>query len=95
MTITLPHSNLRRDGRAAVALSLEKDALIDLRPLDGERIDVREGRVWVTQTDDPQDYVLGAGESFSPRGKGLLVVQALESSVVATFQKGGDSRIRH
>lgn len=67
-----------------VGLSLERGAVIDFRPArEGVAIDLRQGKLWITQTGDPTDHVLTAGESYRATGGGMLVVEALEPSVLA------------
>lgn len=74
MTINYP-------SHSPVSLNLDRGGILDLFPAsDGLTIDLRDGRVWVTQAGDPEDHVLHAGESFRTRKRGLVVVQALESS---------------
>ena len=69
----------------SIDLSLASGAVLDVVPTRaGVAIDVRQGRLWITQTGDPVDHILGAGESFRTRAAGLLVVQALEPSVLGT-----------
>jgi hypothetical protein len=36
-----------------------------------------EGRLWITQEGDPQDYLLLRGETFVPRKRGKVVVQRI------------------
>ena len=38
------------------------------------------GELWVTQEGDEADYFLRAGERFTSKGAGRLVVQAMEAS---------------
>ena len=42
---------------------------------DGVAIAVTHGRVWLTQSDSPDDHFLAAGESIRPRGRGRIVVE--------------------
>lgn len=79
MTVTLPRLRSLEPARPGVGLTLEAGAIVDLRPArPGERVEVRDGRVWITQTGDARDHVLEAGETFLPSRRGLVVVQALE-----------------
>ena len=48
-------------------------------------IDCREGCVWVTQSGDPRDLILQAGEVGKMAGRGLVLVESLRSSVVRIF----------
>ena len=78
MTLTLT------SRQPQVGLNLDRNAVVDLRPArEGVTLGVREGLLWITQTGDPKDHLLGAGESFHTDARGLLVVQALEPSVVS------------
>lgn len=46
----------------------------DLLPVDGVRLRVEAGRVWVTRRDDPDDHFLDAGASIElARGCGALI----------------------
>ena len=49
-------------------------------PRQGARITCLSGTLWVSCSDDPQDYVLTAGEHFVPRSRGRLVVDAMARS---------------
>lgn len=40
-------------------------------------IRVNEGVVWLTRTDDPRDYFLQRGDSFTKSGEGLVVLESL------------------
>jgi hypothetical protein len=75
MTITYPNHQ-RNVGQA-----LERGAILDVWPgQTGVAIGVKHGKLWVTQTGDPVDHILSAGESFTAEGRGMLVVEALEQS---------------
>ena len=46
----------------------------ELLPLDGVRLRVEAGRVWVTRRNDPDDHFLDAGAGIElARGSGALV----------------------
>ncbi|AIE83663.1 DUF2917 domain-containing protein [Fimbriimonas ginsengisoli] len=79
MTITYP--NRWTEQESSVSLNLDKGALIDLQPpMNGVKIQVESGSLWVTQEGDASDHVIGPGESFVTAGRGLIVVQALRCS---------------
>jgi len=80
MTINYPNH------QSKLGLTLEQGAIVDLRPpREGVAIGVQTGKLWITQTGDPTDHVLTAGESFTACGNGMLVVQALETSRMKTI----------
>jgi hypothetical protein len=47
----------------------------------GRVISCREGVLWLTQTGNPGDHLIRAGESFSIDRPGVAVISALEDSV--------------
>lgn len=49
----------------------------------GRMVCCRQGVLWVTQTGNPGDHILRAGEAFSCGGPGRLVIGALADSVCA------------
>jgi hypothetical protein len=71
MTVEETH-RLRRDGH----VRLDDD-------LAGRVISCREGVLWLTQTGTPGDHLIHAGEDFSIRHPGTILVSALEDSVFA------------
>ena len=46
----------------------------------GERVRCERGVVWLTQSGDPEDYILRAGDDFTATRRGRIVAQALEYS---------------
>ena len=56
----------------------------------GRVISCGEGILWLTQTGNPGDHLLRAGETFSGSGPGRLVIGALADSVF-TVAEGGAS----
>jgi hypothetical protein len=46
-------------------------------------ISCREGVLWLTQTDNPGDHLIQAGEAFSIGHPGAILISALEDSVYA------------
>ena len=63
-------------------VQLRRRSLMRIPDARGTRLDVRHGRVWITEAGDPRDYFLGAGEQFQFTGPGTALVSALEASVV-------------
>lgn len=67
--------------------SLPSGELQSLLGKRGRGIAVFEGRVWLTQVDDPRDLVLDAGESFEFDRHGRVVVQALSDAHMLLFER--------
>lgn len=69
-------------------LALRAGEVLRLRNPAGRHIGVVRGSVWVTQEGDPQDYVLGSGESMHlPRG-GLALVLPLGGEAKLVLEQG-------
>jgi hypothetical protein len=52
----------------------------NIRP--GESIEVLKGECWITQENDPKDYIVKAGERFTADRKGHLLAEALTEARV-------------
>ncbi len=79
-------------------IQLTKGNLISLPDAEGSIVAVLWGSVWLTQDGHRRDYELKAGESFTIRGDGLIVISAFESSAVTILQpcEGAEgSSIKH
>ena len=74
-------------------IQLTKDNLISLPDAEGSTVAVLWGSVWLTQDGDSRDYELNAGESFTIRGDGMIVVSAFENSAVTILQPCEDVAI--
>jgi len=55
----------------------------------GRGIAVFQGQVWLTQSGDPRDLILTAGESFDFDRPGIVVVQAFTDASVVWFDGTG------
>ena len=63
---------------------LRRDELIRLDgDVAGRVISCREGILWLTQTDNPGDHLIQAGEAISIDHPGVVLISALEDSVYA------------
>ena len=63
---------------------LRRDELIRLdEDVAGRVVSCREGILWLTQTDNPGDRLIQAGEAISIDRPGVLLISALEDSVCA------------
>ena len=45
-------------------------------------IECKHGVIWVTHTGERQDYMLRAGRHYIPKGKGSLVIEAIDDACV-------------
>ena len=89
MEMTLTYGSVRARIRpahpattqASVRLCLLPNSVLSLTPnRPGMTLRCETGTLWLTQAGDHMDYFLKVGESFQPKGSGLLVVQALGES---------------
>jgi len=48
----------------------------------GTKITVLSGKTWISQANDPQDYLLGCGETLEIEKNGLVVVQGWPDAVL-------------
>jgi hypothetical protein len=55
---------------------LKTGELLDIHDGEGFTVECLEGAVWITQSNDPRDIVLNAGESFMLDKPGLALVCA-------------------
>lgn len=69
--------------KKGLTIRLEKG---ELHTMPADRCDqmltVQSGIFWVTQENNSHDYVLKTGESLSLSGKGIVVIEALQSGVI-------------
>ena len=56
---------------------LKKGEVMALAAAASPVIRVRGGVVWLTRADDPRDYFLKRGDSFTGDGRGLVVLESL------------------
>lgn len=68
----------------------------ELMPLDGVRVAVECGRVWVTQDSDPEDHIVSDGESMQiPAGaRALLSAEGPARLAVVVEPAGWADRLR-
>ena len=96
MTITYDHIRATvPDARGAmhtmpVRILLPPQAVMGL---EGERygliVRCHTGHVWLTQEGDPTDRALSTGDGLTVRGKGHIVLQALDEAVVSVSPAEG------
>jgi hypothetical protein len=58
------------------SVRLNTGELLDINDGEGFAVECLEGAVWITQSDDPRDIVLKAGQSFVLDKPGLALVCA-------------------
>jgi hypothetical protein len=59
---------------------LDKQELLDLgKELHGVKVVCREGCCWITLSCDNRDHILKHGDSFIVRGRGHVIVTAMDS----------------
>jgi hypothetical protein len=71
---------------AATPVRLKTGELLDINDGEGFTVACRDGAVWITQSNDPRDIVLGAGESFVLDKPGLALVCASAGPAVVAVE---------
>ncbi len=66
-----------------LGLSLEHQAMITLSPAAALTVTCLEGSLWITRNNQPEDIILGAGESHTIAPGSQTVVYALKPSRVS------------
>ena len=83
------------------SVRLNTGELLDINDGEGFAVECLEGAVWITQSNDPRDIVLKAGQSFTLDKQGLALVCAAagpaEVAVVVSLQRlpRAPSRLRN
>ena len=76
-----PHPRKRRE------VTLEATELYRFdQPGKIQEIRCARGLLWVTQSGNGQDYLLRPGETFEPRGSGLVIAEALSGSAIMNYE---------
>jgi|GEM_PF-1606542 len=87
--------------RFALSNTQELDEIIELKAKRSHHLDwdhrwqtiaCLQGRIWITQEKDLQDYVLEEGEAFVITHTGRVVIQALVDSTIAVTPKLGSPK---
>ncbi len=64
-------------------LLLKKHQLVTLNEVQPKMaIECKDGVIWVTHSGEKQDYMLRAGRHYLPKGKGSLVIEAIDDARV-------------
>lgn len=69
-----------------ISIELSNSDLISLPDAEGSTVAVLWGSVWITQDGIRRDYELNAGESFTIRGDGKILISAFENSALTILQ---------
>jgi Protein of unknown function (DUF2917) len=69
-------------------LVLEPHQIFGVRDAVGVRLQVRRGKVWITQDRDGRDLMISEGDGFTLDRPGLALVHALEPAEVAVAEPG-------
>ncbi len=64
---------------AASQRRLEIGAVFSASAATGASVEVHEGMIWLTFSNDPVDHLLNAGESFDVVRHGTIVIQPLRA----------------
>jgi hypothetical protein len=67
-------------------LRLNTGELLDVNDGQGFRVECLEGSVWITQSNDPRDIVIAAGQSFVLDKPGLALVCAAAGPAVVAVE---------
>lgn len=70
-------------AKVEVPVTLDAGAAWSTGGRPGVTVGCAKGKVWLTQTGDGRDIVLGVGMAFTSQRRGKLVVTALEPAVIA------------
>jgi hypothetical protein len=64
------------EASSELLVELPRHGLLDIKDGEGLAVACIEGTVWITQSDDPRDIVIRAGQSFLLDKQGLALVAA-------------------
>ena len=70
-------------------VTLDRGQVITLDDAAGTRIVLRSGTVWVTQEDDSNDHIVGAGDEIVVGRDGRTVIQALQQAWISINEAPG------
>ncbi len=74
-------------------IQLTRGNLISLPNAEGSTVAVLWGSVWLTQDGHRRDYEVDAGESFTIRGDGLVLISAFENTALTVLQPCEDATV--
>jgi hypothetical protein len=66
-----------------IQLVLKRHQLLSLRGAKPRMaVNCRDGVLWITNSNDNRDHILGSGSYFSPKRRGNVLIQALRDASV-------------
>jgi len=66
-----------------VRLVLKKHQLLSLRGVKPRvAVNCNHGVLWITNSNDPYDHIIGAGRRFTPKRKGNVLIEAMRDASV-------------
>jgi hypothetical protein len=77
----------------ATPRQLKVHEVLDIRDGEGRLVQCLRGVLWITQSNDTDDIVIHAGQSFVLDRPGLALVSAPIGSAVVVVQAGSDERV--
>lgn len=81
LNTTVPRRHSQVECEDLIHKELDRHEMISLRGQHLYRLILcRKGMLWITQKNDPEDYVLHEGESFLVTLSGRVIIQALQKS---------------
>jgi len=72
---------------------LEHHGLLDINNGQGLAVACIEGTVWITQSKDPRDIVINAGQSFLLDKQGLALVAAPAGQATIAVRRAGSDAL--
>ena len=64
------------------SMQLARGAFARIRDAKGLLVQVHQGELWITQEDDPRDYLVGPGGSFRLQRGGVVLAHALRAATI-------------
>jgi len=87
MNLLIREASRSRTERLSARLILRPGEILSLKPMRTlVTISCIAGRIHVTQTGDPRDYILHAGDSFRSTARGKVVVGCYKSPAAAMVE---------
>lgn len=71
----------------AMELTMDQGEMLRLEVREGDRLSVREGKLWVTQCKDPNDHVLKAGDAMVLNGEGVTLAKAIQPTLLDLYRQ--------